>query len=147
MARKKINSMTLNQIEIRKILKQRYPFLLVDKIIKLDDESILGIKNVSATDPFLVGHFPNNPIYPGVLLIESCSQVGGILVSKHMKGDGYIASIKSFKFVKFIEPGDTITIEVIFISKFSNFANVSAIAKVDNEIVGKGEIVYSFINN
>jgi 3-hydroxyacyl-[acyl-carrier-protein] dehydratase len=146
MARKKIN-MTLNQKQIREILKQRYPFLLVDKIIELNDEYICGIKNVSATDPFLMGHFPDNPIYPGVLLIETCSQVGGILVSKYMKGNGYIASIKDFKFINFIEPGDTIIIEVNFISKFGKFANIKATAKVDDKIVGKGEIIYSFINN
>lgn len=139
--------MTLNQKQIREILKQRYPFLLVDQITEINDSYIHGIKNVSATDPYLVGHFPENPIYPGVLLIETCSQVGGILVSKYMKGDGYIARIKDFKFTNFIVPGDTIKIKAIFERKLGQFVNVNAIATVNDKIVGKGKIVYSFINS
>lgn len=137
--------MTLDNKAIRRILEHRYPFLLVDKIIQMDENSITGIKNISASDPFLSGHFPDNPVYPGVLLIESCAQVGGILISKSMAGKGYLAKISDFKFISFIEPGDSIYIEVRFISKFSGFAKVEAVAKVNDQLVGKGEIIYSFI--
>ena len=137
--------MVLDNKAIRRILEHRYPFLLVDKIIEMDDNSIKGIKNVSASDPFLAGHFPDNPVYPGVLLIESCAQVGGILISKHLAGRGYLAKILDFTFISFIEPGDSIHIEVKFISKFSGFAKVEALARVNDKLVGKGEIIYSFV--
>lgn len=139
--------MKLNQKQIREILDHRYPFLFVDKILSMDEQSAIGIKNVSATDPYLVGHFPDNPIYPGVLLIESCSQVGGLLFTNYYTGRGFLAQIKNFKFLKFIEPGDTIIIETHFLSKLGNFAQIESVAKVDNQVVGKGEIFYTFIDN
>jgi 3-hydroxyacyl-[acyl-carrier-protein] dehydratase len=137
--------MILDNRAIRGILEHRYPFLLVDKIIEMDDNFIKGVKNISATDPFLAGHFPDNPVYPGVLLIESCAQVGGILISKHLAGKGFLAKIQDFTFTNFVQPGDSIYIEVQFINKFSGFAKVGAVAKVDDRLVGKGEIIYSFL--
>lgn len=136
--------MELNQIEIRKILDHRYPFLLVDRILDVDDKRVIGIKNVSATDPFLIGHFPDDPIYPGVLLIESCSQVGGMLFINHKLGRGFLAKVKNFTFLNFIRPGDSINIEVVLKSKLGSIACVESIAKVGNMVVGKGEIIYSF---
>lgn len=135
----------LNQKQIREILTHRYPFLLVDKIISVEENKITGIKNISATDPFLVGHFPDDPIYPGVLLIESCAQVGGILISKMVTGRGHLARIKDFKFIQTVEPGDTIVIEAFFKSKFLKFVQVDAVASVNGKLVGKGEIIYSFL--
>ncbi len=138
--------MELGQTDIKKILDQRYPFLLVDKITKIEDNKIWGIKNISATDPYLQGHFPDDPIYPGVLLIESCTQVGGILISKFINKRGFIAEVKNFKFLDFVVPGDTIEIEVTFLKKVFDFIQVSVIAKVKETIVAKGEVVYSFKN-
>lgn len=134
----------LSHKEVRGILEHRYPFLLVDKIIELEEDTILGIKNVSASDPYLSGHFPDDPIYPGVLLIETCSQVGGILVSKYFKGRGVIAQIKNFKFLNFIEPGDTIKIRATYKGKIGNFAQITTEAFVENRRVAKGEVTYSF---
>lgn len=69
--------MTIEHQEIKQILRQRTPFLLVDRILEMDGERAVGIKNVTGTEPYLVGHFPDEPILPGVLLLEAMSQVGG----------------------------------------------------------------------
>lgn len=137
--------MELNNLQIREVLDQRYPFLLVDKILKIEKDVVYGLKNVSATDPYLVGHFPDDPVYPGVLLIETCAQVGGFLITDKIKGKykGYLANVKEFKFLTFIVPGDTIIIEAKLKLIISTFVNVDVVAKVNDKIVGKGSIVYS----
>src|SRR5437899_12463642 len=70
--------------EIRKILPHRYPFLLVDRIVELEAERIVGIKNVTANEPFFTGHFPDFPVMPGVLIVEAMAQAAGVLVLKHI---------------------------------------------------------------
>lgn len=139
----------MNLNEIKKVLAQRYPFLLIDKIIAIDENSITGIKNVSATDPYLVGHFPEEPLYPGVLLIESCSQVGGVYLSKKLEevSNGYLAQVNDFKFLGFIEPGDTIIIKAKFISFFGSYAKMETTAFVKDRKVAKGAITYYFTTN
>lgn len=137
--------MELNNLQIRNVLDQRYPFLLVDKILKIENGVVHGLKNVSATDPYLVGHFPDSPIYPGVLLIETCAQVGGFLIKDKIKQKykGYLANVKDFKFLSFIVPGDTIFVEARLKLSISNFVNVDVVARVNDKIVGRGSIVYS----
>ncbi len=138
--------MKLSNIQLREILSQRPPFLLVDKIIKMEGRTVWGLKHVTASESYLQGHFPDKPIYPGVLLIETCAQVGGALFINDpgKKGNGYLANIKDFKFLKFIVPGDTIIVEATLIKEIGIYVNIEVIAKVDDEIVGKGSIVYSF---
>lgn len=145
MATKNSLNMELNNLEIRNILDQRYPFLLVDKILKMEGDTVYGLKNVSATDPYLTGHFPNDPVYPGVLLIETCAQVGGFLIADKIreKYKGYLAHVKEFKFLSFIVPGDTIIVEAKLKLMVSTFVNVDVIARVNDKMVGKGSIVYS----
>lgn len=145
MATKNGLNMELNNFQIRNILDQRYPFLLVDKILKIENGVVHGLKNVSATDPYLMGHFPDNPVYPGVLLIETCAQVGGFLIMDKIeeKYKGYLANVKDFKFLSFIVPGDTIFVEARLKLMISSFVNVDVVAKVNDKIVGKGSIVYS----
>lgn len=130
--------------EIKQVLKHRYPFLLVDKIKEIGEGSIVGIKNVTATDVVLEGHFPDQPIYPGVLIIEACSQVGGVLVSNKVKGNGYIAQVDSFKFMKFVEPGDTMELHAEYLKSFGPYVNVRVFAKVEGKTVAKGTITYVF---
>ncbi|WP_429626677.1 3-hydroxyacyl-ACP dehydratase FabZ [Sphingobacterium sp. HSC-15S19] len=139
------NHQEISYDDIQTILSHRFPFLLVDKIINIAEDSIVGIKNVSGTDFYLQGHFPNNAVYPGVLLIESCAQVGGILVSKMMSGQGYLARVNDFKFTDFIVPGDTIEITAKYQSKLQKFVQVEVKAEVKGKLVGKGIVVYSFI--
>jgi 3-hydroxyacyl-[acyl-carrier-protein] dehydratase len=136
----------MQQKEIRTILKQRMSFILIDRVLKIEENEIAGIKNVTASDINLWGHFEEEPIYPGVLLIETCSQLGGILISKKKPNlkDGFLAQIDSFKFLKFIIPGDTIKINATYAGGFSKFAKVNIVAFVDDDIVAKGLITYFF---
>ncbi|MDR0506808.1 MAG: beta-hydroxyacyl-ACP dehydratase [Dysgonamonadaceae bacterium] len=136
----------IQQKEIRTILKQRFSFILIDRVLKIEENEIVGIKNVTASDINLWGHFDDEPIYPGALLIETCSQLGGILIAKKnpILKDGFLAQIDNFKFLKFIIPGDTIKINAVYAGKFSKFAKVDATAFVDDDIVAKGSITYFF---
>ena len=136
----------MNYKEITKRLPQRFPFLFVDKILKVSKEEVIGIKNVSLTDPYLVGHFPDEPVFPGVLLIEACGQVGGIMIAEYdeYSKNGYLAMVNNFKFIEFILPGDTIVIHCKLLNMIGKFVKAQVEAKVDGRIVGKGVITYNF---
>jgi UDP-3-O-[3-hydroxymyristoyl] N-acetylglucosamine deacetylase/3-hydroxyacyl-[acyl-carrier-protein] dehydratase len=104
-----------NTQQIEKKLPHRYPFLLVDKIIELSDTHIVGIKNVTFNEPFFAGHFPGNPVMPGVLQIEALAQTGGILCINAMpKGqyDTYFLKIDNCKFKQMVKPGDTMLLKM-----------------------------------
>jgi UDP-3-O-[3-hydroxymyristoyl] N-acetylglucosamine deacetylase/3-hydroxyacyl-[acyl-carrier-protein] dehydratase len=105
-----------NTQQIEKTLPHRYPFLLVDKIIELTDSYIVGLKNVTFNEPFFVGHFPGNPVMPGVLQIEALAQTGGILAINTLleKGqyDTYFLKIDNCKFKKMVVPGDTMLLRM-----------------------------------
>ncbi len=108
---------TLQQIE--KTLPHRYPFLLVDKIIELTDKQIVGIKNVTYNEPFFVGHFPGNPVMPGVLQIEALAQTGGILCINALPAgdyDTYFLKIDNCKFKLKVVPGDTMILKMELLS-------------------------------
>src|SRR6476661_4287282 len=103
--------MTLLDIDaIRAILPHRYPFLLVDAIVELEPERIVGIKNVTANEPFMPGHFPDYPVMPGVLVVEAMAQVAGVLVLHQMEDRKnklvLLASIEEAKFRRPVRPGD-----------------------------------------
>ncbi len=104
---------------IRKLLPHRPPFLLVDKIFHVDDESIAGIKNVTMNEPFFVGHFPEEPVMPGVLMVEAMAQCSGILVLSRVENPAdystYFMKIDNVKFKKKVVPGDTLQFEIQFI--------------------------------
>src|SRR5579863_9381082 len=102
--------------EIRQILPHRYPFLLVDRIVELDAERIVGIKNVTVNEPFFTGHFPDFPVMPGVLIIEAMAQTAGVLVLKSIpERDSklvLLVSVDAARFSKPVVPGDQLRIEI-----------------------------------
>lgn len=128
--------------EIMNVLPHRYPFLLVDRIIDITpNEKAKGIKNVTINEPFFQGHFPSNPVMPGVLIVEAMAQVAGVLAFKSgMEGKGVLfMSIEKVKFRKPIVPGDQILFEVNVTHKRSNVWKFAGIAKVEEKIVTEAE--------
>ena len=140
----------LTNIEIQSIIPHRYPFLLVDKILEVvPGERAIGVKNVTANEPFFQGHFPGNPIMPGVLIVEAMAQVAGVagLLTPENKGKlGLFAGIESMKFKRQVVPGDTLIIEAEFIAFKMGVGKVKVSAKVDNETAAFGEIRVAIVN-
>ena len=134
----------LTNIQIQEILPHRYPFLLVDKILEYTPGvRAVGVKNVTANEPFFQGHFPGNPIMPGVLIVEAMAQVAGVagLTDEQNKGKlGLFAGIENMKFKKQVVPGDTLIMEAEFTAMKMGVAKVSVSAKVDGKIAAEGEI-------
>lgn len=133
----------MNIDEIKKILPHRYPFLLVDKVTKIEDNSIEGIKNVSQNEPFFQGHFPDYPIMPGVLIVEAMAQLGGILLLQKFekKKTPLFLGIDKIRFRKQVRPGDTIWMKASIKKLRTNIAILKVEATVDRELVTEGELL------
>lgn len=131
--------------EIMEIIPHRYPFLLIDKVIKIDGNKITAIKNVTANEHYFQGHFPTEPVMPGVLIIESLAQAGAVaLLSKdEFKGKiAYFAGINNAKFRRKVVPGDTLRLEVE-LTKIRGKAGVGyGIAYVEDKKVCEGELTF-----
>ena len=130
---------------VKNILKHRHPFLLVDKITYLDESEVVGIKNVTVNEDFFNGHFPGNPVMPGVLQVEALAQVGGILVMNSIdepeKHIPYLAGIENFRFRKMVSPGDTLVMRLRFEAPIKRgIAKMKAEAFVGNTLVGEGNM-------
>ena len=141
----------LNNIDIQRILPHRYPFLLVDKITDMEEGKwIKGIKNVTINEPFFQGHFPGNPIMPGVLICEALAQVGAVLLlgMEENKGKlGVFTGINNFKFRKQVVPGDTLELSAELITYRHGMDKASVEAKVDGKTAAKGEMSFAVIEN
>ena len=135
--------------QIEKILPHRYPFLLVDKIIELSDKHIVGIKNVTFNEPFFVGHFPGNPIMPGVLQIEALAQTGGILAINAMPGgdyDTYFLKIDNCKFKQKVVPGDTMIMKMEFIGPMRRgIVEMRGTVFVGNKVVTEADLMAQLV--
>lgn len=137
--------MELDIREIQKIIPHRFPFLLIDKVVDLrPNEKLIAIKNVSVNENFFVGHFPDEKVMPGVLIIEAMAQAGCIYFyySKNMQGKDliyYLAKVTT-KFFKPVVPGDQIKIEVTTIKLMSKVGFLKTKAFVDDQVVAEAEI-------
>ena len=135
--------MDINQI--KEILPHRYPFLLIDRVISIDGNKIVAIKNVTANENYFHGHFPIEPVMPGVLIIEALAQTGAvaILSKDEFKGKiAYFAGIDKAKFRRKVVPGDTLRLEVE-LTKLRGRAGVGyGIAYVDDKKVCEGELTF-----
>jgi 3-hydroxyacyl-[acyl-carrier-protein] dehydratase len=130
---------------IREILPHRYPFLLVDRIEELEAERVVGIKNVTANEPFFAGHFPDYPVMPGVLIIEAMAQVAGVLVLSGIPDRKnklvLMAGVDGAKFRKPVRPGDQLRMEMKVLRRRASMAKVSGTATVDGAVVAEAEIL------
>ena len=143
---KKLSDVVFDINAIQKILPHRYPFLMVDKIVDfVPGESITGIKNVTINEPFFNGHFPNHPVMPGVLIVESMAQCGGIMLLNNLSDPenyvAYFASIDNVKFRKPVHPGDTLRLELKTTTLKSLLTKMHGEAFVGNDKVCEGDFL------
>lgn len=131
--------------EIRQILPHRYPFLLVDRILELEPERIVGIKNVTVNEPFFNGHFPEFPVMPGVMIVEAMAQTAGVLVLKSIPDRDsklvLLVSIEAAKFRRPVVPGDQLRIEMTVIRRKGSVAKMAGRATVDGLLVAEAEVM------
>lgn len=131
---------------IQSILPHRYPFLMVDRVLSISKEEAVGIKNVTINEPYFQGHFPDEPIMPGVLLLEALAQLGGILIdfgqSESRKEEkGYFAGLDGVRFRKPVRPGDQIILKMTLLKHKGNVYKFKGVATVDGDIAVEGEFL------
>lgn len=146
--------MTMTPIDIRQImdiLPHRYPLLLVDRILELEPMvRAVGYKNITANEPVFTGHFPGNPLLPGVYMIEALAQLGGTVVLQPGEWERkipYLAGIDKAKFRKPVTPGDTFMMEVRVVRSRKTIGWVSANATVDGQSVCSAELMFSIVED
>jgi len=140
--------MYMNVEEIKEYLPQRYPFLLVDRIVEMDlGKSIVGYKNVTINEPFFEGHFPHKPIMPGVLIIEALAQVAGVLGFKSQEKkpkDGYLyyfVGADNIRLRRPVIPGDQLKLEAVIATSKKGIFKFDCTASVDGELVSTMNIM------
>ncbi len=143
--------MELNIQEIMESIPHRYPFLLVDKIIELEEgKRAVGIKNVTMNEPFFQGHFPGRPIMPGVLICEALAQVGAVVILRAPENRGKLAvftGISDFKFRHQVVPGETLRLEAELTRMRNTMGKAEVCAYVGDQIAAKGEISFALVEN
>lgn len=138
----------MDTIQIKEYLPHRYPFLMVDKVLSITDTEVVGVKNVTHNEPFFQGHFPEEPVMPGVLLIEAMAQTGGLLVLCKLEGkySTYFIRIDNVKFRKKVVPGDTLIFKVTLTSPIRRgIATMKGVTYVGSKIVAEGEFMAQIV--
>ena len=141
----------LNIEEIKKLLPHRYPFLLVDRVLEVEEGRILSLKNVSANEEFFNGHFPGKSLMPGVLQVEAMAQSGCIMLMQHIEDVEntliVFTGINRAKFRKSVVPGDQLKMEVKLVNQRRNFVTMEGVATVDDEVVCELEASAAIVSN
>ena len=135
--------------DIMKILPHRYPMLLVDKIIEFEENRrIVGVKNLTVNEPFFQGHFPDNPVMPGVLMVEAIAQVGGILMFNNearLNKPAFFLGVDNARFRKAAVPGDVLTLEVTVTKLKSRVAQLHGTVKIGSETAAEADIMFGYL--
>ena len=145
-----LDAMSITQI--LEALPHRYPFLMIDRIVEINgDESAIGIKNVTYNEPIFTGHFPESPVFPGVLIIEGMAQTAGAIVIKHDGNSGgkkivLMLGVDKAKFRKPAGPGDTIEFHIAKIHRRRNVGRYAAEAKVNGAVIAEAEITAMIVS-
>ncbi len=135
----------MNVEEIMKFIPHRFPFLMVDRILKIEGEKITGLKNVTINEPYFQGHFPGHPIMPGVMQLEAMAQVAGVLLLKKVQAANQVAYFMSAEDVKWrkpVFPGDVLVIEVELTKARGKIGKGKGVCKVGGEVVSEAEITF-----
>ena len=137
--------------EIMSILPHRYPFLMIDRILECEPGvRAVGIKNVTANEPQFTGHWPGNPVMPGVLMLEAMAQVGGIFLLSEAETAGktaYFAGMDGIRFRRQVIPGDQLTITAELIRRKGNIGRAAVVAKVGDDVAVEGEFTFALVDN
>ncbi len=141
----------MNLLEINERIKQRPPFQMIEKVLELEPNvSAKGIKNVSVNEPYFTGHFPDCPIMPGVLLVESAAQLCSLVIDPETPASEdqlyVLLKVKDFKFVRPVVPGDQLVIEVKVTMAAANAYEFSAKISVDGQVKAKGSMLFTSID-
>jgi len=138
----------LNITEILKYLPHRYPFLLIDRVVELEENKrVVALKNVTMNEPFFPGHFPHHPVMPGVLIVEAMAQAAAVLSFKSMgitpdeNQVVYFAGIDAVRFKRPVTPGDQLVMEVEITNNKRNIYKYKAVARVDGEVAAEAELM------
>jgi 3-hydroxyacyl-[acyl-carrier-protein] dehydratase len=144
---RRVNVLPLDSTQIQQIIPHRYPFLLVDRILELEPgQRAVGIKNVTVNEHFFVGHFPDYPVMPGVLIIEALAQVGAVAILSLDANKGKLAFFAGIDEVRFrgqVVPGDTLTLEMEITRARGSIGKGRATARVGDKVVVEGELMFA----
>ncbi len=140
---------TLDTMQVMQVLPHRYPFLMVDRVTKIEGNRVVAMKNVTINEPYFQGHFPGHPIMPGVLQLEAIAQVAGILMLRQAENSGKIAyfmSAESVKWRKPVRPGDVLIIDVELTKSRGKIGKAKGTCLVDNEIVSEADVTFMLVD-
>ena len=136
--------------QIMEVMPHRYPFLLIDRVLEIESDRIRAIKNVTFNEPFFIGHFPEHPVMPGVLLVEAMAQAGGFLLFRDVEDRDnkliYFTGIDNCRFRRPVVPGDQVVFDVKVLSNRRSFAKLEATASVDDDVVCRAGLLSAMVD-